>query len=70
MRRILVLLCGAGTLAFAAVAWAGSFNGPLPPNHHIHDCTAAQCTYPHLGVGFFPTILTDGDVQAYLQDPA
>jgi hypothetical protein len=70
MRKMLVLLCGAGTLAFATVAWAGYFNGPLPPNHHIHDCAAAPCVYPHLGVGFFPKILTGGDVGAYLEDPA
>jgi hypothetical protein len=69
MRRILVLLCGVCALAFAAVAWAGHFNGPLPPNHHIHDCTAAPCVYPHLPVGFFPTILGKSR-DAYLQDPA
>jgi hypothetical protein len=69
-RKMLAALCGAGALAFAAVASAGYFNGPLPPNHHIHDCTAAPCVYPHLGVGFFPRILTGGDVNAYLQDPA
>ena len=71
MRRILLLLCSAGALAFAAVAWAGYFNGPLPPNHHIHDCTlpASQCVYPHLAVGFFPTILGESR-DTYLQDPA
>jgi hypothetical protein len=70
MKRMLAVLCGAGALAFATVAWAGYFDGPLPPNHHIHDCTAAPCVYPHLGVGFFPRILTGGDVAAYLHDPA
>lgn len=69
MRKLLVLLCGAGTLAFATVAWAGYFNGPLPPNHHIHDCTAAPCVYPHLPVGFFPTILREAPAD-YLLDPA
>jgi hypothetical protein len=71
MRKMLVIICGAGALAFAAVAWAGYFNGPLPPNHHIHDCTlpASQCVYPHLAVGFFPTILGESRA-AYLQDPA
>src|SRR5262245_35583304 len=70
MRKILVQLCIAAlALAFAAAAWAGYFNGPVPANHHIHDCTAAPCVYPHLGVGFFPTILGEsrGD---YLNDPA
>jgi hypothetical protein len=72
MKKIFALVCGAGALVFAAVAWAGYFNGPLPPNHHIHDCTTTpptSCTYPHLPVGFFPTILDEsrGD---YLKDPA
>ncbi len=69
MKRMLAVLCGAGALAFAAVASAGYFNGPLPPNHHIHDCTAAPCAYPHLGVGFFPTILGESRAD-YLNDPA
>jgi hypothetical protein len=72
VKKMLALGCGVGALAFAAVAAAGYFNGPLPPNHHIHDCTlpASQCAYPHLGVGFFPRILNGGDLNAYLQDPA
>lgn len=69
MKRVLALVCTAGALVFAAVAWAGYFNGPLPPNHHIHDCAAAPCVYPHLPVGFFPTILGESR-DAYLQDPA
>jgi hypothetical protein len=70
MKKMLVLLCVAAlALAFAAVAWAGYFNGPVPANHHIHDCTAAPCVYPHLGVGFFPTILGQSRVD-YLNDPA
>ena len=69
MGKLLVLLCGAGALAFATVAWAGYFNGPLPPNHHIHDCTAAPCVYPHLPVGSFPTILGESRAD-YLNDPA
>jgi hypothetical protein len=72
MKTVFVSAAVATLLISAAVAWAGYFNGPLPPNHHIHDCTlpASQCVYPHLAVGFFPRILTGGDVQAYLQDPA
>jgi len=69
VRKTLVLLCAAGVLAFPTLAWAGYFNGPLPPNHHIHDCTAATCTYPHLPVGFFPVILGESPTD-YLGDPA
>ena len=70
MKGTLAVLCGAGALAFAAVAWAGYFNGPLPPNHHIHDCPDNHpCGYPHLPVGFFPTILGESRVD-YLNDPA
>ena len=70
MKGTLAVLCGAGALAFAAVAWAGYFNGPLPPNHHIHDCPDNNpCGYPHLPVGFFPTILGESRVD-YLNDPA
>jgi len=70
MKTILASAAVATLLAFAAAASAGYFDGPLPPNHHIHDCTPAPCTYPHLFVGFFPKILTGGDVVAYLHDPA
>ena len=55
--------------AKAAVASAGYFNGPVPANHHIHDCTAAPCVYPHLAVGFFPTILSESRAD-YLNHPA
>jgi hypothetical protein len=70
MKTLIASAAVATLLAFGAAASAGYFNGPLPPNHHIHDCTAAPCVYPHLGVGFFPRILTGGDVNAYLKDPA
>jgi hypothetical protein len=70
MKRLFAFAVGASALVVAAVAWGGYFNGSLPTNHHIHDCTAAPCVYPHLGVGFFPKILTGGDLNAYLQDPA
>src|SRR5262249_39746198 len=70
MKRVLALICGAGALVFAAVAWAGYFTQPLPPNHHIHDCPDLNpCGYPHLAVGFFPRILGESRA-AYLQDPA
>jgi hypothetical protein len=70
MKTLLASAAIATLLAFAAVATAGYFDGPLPPNHHVHDCTAPPCFYPHLAVGFFPRILTGGDVIAYLNDPA
>jgi hypothetical protein len=72
MKKLIVFTCSAALLAFAAAASAGYFTPTLPPNHHIHDCTlpSSQCVYPHLAVGFFPRILTGGDVNAYLQDPA
>jgi len=70
MKTLLASAAVSTLFAFATVAWAGYFDGSLPPNHHIHDCTASTCVYPHLAVGFFPRILTGGDVGAYLQDPA
>jgi hypothetical protein len=70
MKALLASAAVATLLTLAAAASAGYFDGPLPPNHHIHDCTAVPCVYPHLGVGFFPRILTGGDVIAYLNDPA
>jgi hypothetical protein len=69
MKKLIVLTFSAALLAFAAVASAGYFGGSLPPNHHIHDCTAAPCVYPHLPVGFFPTILGESRAD-YLNDPA
>ena len=69
MKKLIVLTFSAALLAFAAVASAGYFAASLPPNHHIHDCTAAPCVYPHLPIGFFPTILGESR-DTYLQDPA
>ena len=69
MKKLIVLTFSAALLAFAAVASAGYFAASLPPNHHIHDCTAAPCVYPHLPVGFFPTILRESRAD-YLNDPA
>lgn len=72
MKKLIVLTFTGVVLAFAAAASAGYFTQPLPPNHHIHDCTLAPtslCSYPHLPVGFFPTILGESR-DAYLQDPA
>jgi hypothetical protein len=72
MKKALATLCSVALFAIAAVASAAwSSTAPPPPNHHIHDCTLppASCVYPHLAVGFFPTILGESRA-AYLQDPA
>ena len=69
MKKLIVLTFSAALLAFAAVASAGYFAASLPPNHHIHDCATAPCVYPHMPVGFFPTILGESRAD-YLNDPA
>src|SRR5438045_6118600 len=69
MKTLLASTAVAAMLVFAAVASAGYFNGAVPANHHIHDCSAAPCVYPHLAVGFFPQILHES-LADYLQDPA
>jgi hypothetical protein len=70
MKRLFALAAVATLLVFAAVASAQFTSETLPANHHIHDCTTApSCTYPHLAVGFFPTILGESR-SVYLQDPA
>ena len=72
MKKVLAILCGVALFGFAAVASAElSSTASPPPNHHVHDCTLppASCVYPHLAVGFFPTILGESRA-AYLEDPA
>jgi hypothetical protein len=69
MKKLLASAAIATLLVFAGVASAQFTSNTLPANHHIHDCTAAPCTYPHLAVGFFPLILGESPA-AYLQDPA
>ena len=69
MKRMLGIACIVGLLGFAAAAAAQFTSDTLPANHHIHDCTAATCTHPHLAAGFFPRILGE-PLAAYLQDPA
>jgi hypothetical protein len=69
MKTLLASATVATLLVFAAVGSAQFTSDPQPPNHHIHDCPAAPCVYPHLGVGFFPTILHES-LADYLQDPA
>jgi hypothetical protein len=70
MKTLLASAAVATLLVFAAVASAQFTSDTLPANHHIHDCTAVPCVYPHLAVGFFPRILTGGDIDAYLNDAA
>jgi len=71
MKRAIVL--GVTTAVIAVSAGMARATGPseLPPAWHIHDCApGSTCIFPHAPVAFFPTILTGGDVSAYLQDPA
>jgi hypothetical protein len=69
MKRFTLVMFYAALLGLAAAASAGSLTGSPPPNHHIHDCPNSPCVYPHLAVGFFPTILGES-LLTYLQDPA
>jgi len=71
MKRVMVL--GAAAAVIAASAGVARAVGPseLPPAWHVHDCApGTTCTFPHAAVAFFPRILTNGDLGAYLQDPA
>jgi hypothetical protein len=65
------MLVAALTCASAATSAALATASPpdLPPTWHVHDCVSG-CVLPHAPVGFFPAILTGGNVAAYLQDPA
>jgi hypothetical protein len=59
-RRLIAALMLSAAFALAGVASADFSAETLPPNHHVHDCVAkplAPCVYPHLAVGFFPSIL-------------
>ena len=69
MKTLLSSAAVAMLLVFAAVASAQFTSDTLPANHHIHDCTAAPCVYPHLAVGFFPLILGE-PLATYREDPA
>jgi hypothetical protein len=73
MKKLIVVVCSAAALVFAAVASAQFTSNSLPANHHIHDCTLqppSSCEYPHLAVGFFPRILGSPSTADYLHDPA
>lgn len=69
MKALFSYAAVAMVLVFAAAASAQFTSDTLPANHHIHDCTAAPCIYPHLATGFFPQILGESPA-TYLQDPA
>ena len=69
MKTLLASTVVATLLVVAAVASAQFTSDTLPANHHIHDCTAAPCVYPHLAAGFFPQILGKS-LATYLHDPA
>lgn len=77
LKKLLLLALSVGMLAFATAAFGadlGNYFDPNSPpaNHHVHDCTlvpSSLCRDPHLGVGFFPTILGETKTD-YLQDPA
>jgi hypothetical protein len=69
MKKLFASAALATLLVFAAVASAQFTSDTLPANHHIHDCSATPCVYPHLGVAFFPLILGK-PLTTYLQDPA
>jgi hypothetical protein len=66
--KLFILALGALALA-AATASTLIAADTLPPNHHVHDCTQAPCTYPHLGASFFPSVLGQTTAQ-YVLDPA
>jgi hypothetical protein len=67
MRKLLVLAGAASALAFASAASAYFSPDALPPTWHIHNGgSCSQCA----ATAFFPSILTGGNVSAYLADPA
>ena len=64
-----LLAAAAATVAVTASTTAMASGGSLPPTWHVHDCTAAPCTWPHAAVAFFPKALGE-TLATYLQDPA
>jgi hypothetical protein len=71
MKRAIVLGLAAAVTAVSAGSAGAVGPSQLPPAWHIHDCApGSTCTFPHAAAGFFPAILTGGNLAAYLQDPA
>jgi hypothetical protein len=67
LARIMAALALAAVAAAPAGADRGSYN-----NWHVHDGSSGVDAngLVHRGLAFFPAILTNGDVTAYLRDPA
>ena len=64
-----VLVVLATLTVYGTAALADPSASTLPPNWHIHDGLTSLGP-EHKGIGFFPAILTGGDVGAYVHDPA
>ena len=69
MKNWILLALATGALSCSVGTAQALGPSDLPQTWHIHDCTSS-CVLPHAGVGFFPAILTGGNVAAYLADPA
>src|SRR5262245_32412296 len=66
---LLAALAAAAMLAVGLASPAGAKGATLPPNWHVHDCTASTCVLPHAATSFFPYILGQ-TLDQYLADPA
>jgi hypothetical protein len=67
MRKLIVL--GTTVLLLGLMTATPFAATEPPPNHHVHDCPVAPCTYPHLGTAFFPSVLGQ-TTDDYVLDPA
>jgi hypothetical protein len=68
VKKFLVLACGVAALASAPAAFSYFTVDNLPPTWHIHNGgTCSQCAAVP---AFFVKALDDGDLAAYLADPA
>jgi len=66
---LLAALAAAAMLAVGLASPASAKGATLPPNWHVHDCTASPCVLPHAATSFFPYILGQ-TLDQYLADPA
>ncbi len=69
MKARMLALGGAFVVAAAFGQGVNASAAALPPNWHVHDCTASPCVLPHAPTAFFPYILGETPGQ-YLADPA